>query len=250
MEAAGHLAKQRGAYVQTHLAENTAELKWVRELFPEARSYTDVYSNFGILGPKTLLAHAIYLDADERELLKRTDACLAHCPTSNLFLKSGLMPLRELMNMGLRAGLGSDVAGGPTLCPFEIMRSAIYVHNARRFVPGFSGGEVSPTTVFYLATLGGAKALRLEKLIGSLEPGKEADFVVLNTSHLSPLDAPDEAQKTPDALLSRLVFRADERMVERTYVRGRLLYHHQKPASGMRESDLMFPPASVESGRP
>ncbi len=129
------------------------------------------------------------------------------------------------------------------------MRSAIYVHNARRFVPGFSGGEVSPSTVFYLATLGGARALRLEELIGSLEPGKEADFVVLNTSHLSPVGQSDEAQKTPDALLSRLVFRADERMVEQAYVRGRLLYDDQKPASGMRESDLMFPPIPVQFGR-
>ncbi len=92
-------------------------MKSVRELFPEARSYTDVYSNFGILGPKTLLAHAIYLDAEERELLRRTDACLAHCPTSNLFLKSGLMPLRDLMNMGLRAGLGSERRGWSHVVP-------------------------------------------------------------------------------------------------------------------------------------
>lgn len=158
MKAVGDLAGQYGAYVQTHLAEHPAELQWVRALFPETRHYTDVYFRAGLLGPKTILAHAIHVSSDERRLLADTRTCLSHCPTSNLFLKSGLMPLRELLDTGLHIGLGSDVGGGPTLSPFEVMRSAIYVHTARRFLPDFGGGEISSATAFYLATLGGAQA--------------------------------------------------------------------------------------------
>jgi len=136
------------------------------------------------------------------------------------------MPVRELMNIGLRIGLGSDVGGGPTLSPFEVMRSAIYVHTARRFLPDFRGGDISPATVFYMATLGGARALRLEHEIGSLEPGKQADFIIVDPQKLNPL--PQEQEKdvkiAPETLLSRLIFRGDDRIVEKTYVRGDLCY--------------------------
>lgn len=224
MKAASELASQYGAYIQTHLAENLAEVEWVRELFPEARSYTDVYFSNGLLGPKSILAHAIHLDPDERHLLRDTDTCLSHCPTSNLFLHSGLMPLRELMDEGLRIGLGTDVGGGPTLSLFTVMRAAIYVHNARRFLPQFSGGKMLPSHAFYLATLGGAKALGLHKRIGSLDPGKEADFIVVNPQKLSPLSRGTETALSPETVLSRLVFRGDDRIVEQTYVRGRCCY--------------------------
>ncbi|MBZ0169573.1 Guanine deaminase [Candidatus Methylomirabilis lanthanidiphila] len=224
MRGVSDLASQYGAYIQTHLAENLAELQWVRELFPETRSYTDVYFGTGLLGPKTLLAHAIYVSSDERRLLADTGSCLSHCPASNLFLKSGLMPLRELMDMGLRIGVGSDVASGPTLSPFEAMRSAIYTHTARRFLPDFGGGDISPTTAFYLATLGGARALRLDDKIGSLVCGKEADFIIVNPQRLSPLPTEKWVEISPDTLLSRLIFCGDDRIVEQTYVRGTLCY--------------------------
>jgi guanine deaminase len=224
MRGVSDLAGQYGAYVQTHLAENRAELQWVRTLFPETRSYTDVYFGAGLLGPKTILAHAIHVTPDERRLLADTQSCLSHCPTSNLFLKSGLMPLRELLDMGLRIGLGSDVGGGPTLSPFEVMRSAIYTHTARRFLPDFGGGDISPATAFYMATLGGAQALRLDDKIGSLVRGKEADFIVVNPQRLSPLPPEKEPEILPDTLLSRLIFRGDDRIVEQTYVQGALCY--------------------------
>ena len=133
------------------------------------------------------------------------------------------MPLREVMDRGLTVGLGSDVGGGPTLSPFEVMRVALYVHTARRLLVG-TGGDMSPAMAFYLGTLGGAKALGLEDKIGSLEPGKEADFIVVNAEQLKPLPQNGGAEEGPETLLSRLIFRGDDRVVERSYVRGRLCY--------------------------
>lgn len=226
MEAVSGLARERGAYVQTHLSENSDEIEWVRQLFPESRNYTDVYARAGLLGPKTLLAHAIHIDQEEQRTLLAAEACLVHCPTSNLFLKSGLMPLAELVEMGQKVGLGSDVGGGPTLSPFSIMQAAIYVHNARRLLLGNGGFDVTPGLVLYLATLGGARALGLGRTTGSLEPGKDADFVVLDVS--SPDRAwPDRGEGELGELLSRLVFLSDDRNVEQTYVRGRLCYERQ-----------------------
>jgi guanine deaminase len=227
MEAVSGLARERGAYVQTHLSENSDEIKWVRRLFPESRNYTDVYARAGLLGPKTLLAHAIHIDQEEQRTLLAAEACLVHCPTSSLFLKSGLMPLAELVQMGQKVCLGSDVAGGPTLSPFSIMQAAIYVHNARRLLLGNGGIDVTPGLVLYLATLGGARALGLGTTTGSLEPGKDADFVVLKVPSLDQV-LPDRGQGELDKLLSRLVFLSDDRNVEQTYVRGRLCYERQQ----------------------
>ena len=237
MKAVSDLAGQYGAYIQTHLAEHPAELQWVKELFPEAHSYTDVYFGTGLLGSRTILAHAIYVNTDERRLLADTQSCLSHCPTSNLFLKSGLMPLRELLDRGLRIGLGSDVGGGPTLSPFEVMRSAIYVHTARRFLPDFGGGDISPTTAFYMATLGGAKALRLDDRIGSLDRGKEADFIIVDPQRLNPLPAETVPDLSPETLLSRIIFRGDDRIVEQSYVQGALCYDRRSYSPGFPLTD-------------
>jgi len=144
------------------------------------------------------------------------------------------MPLRELLDMGLRIGLGSDVGGGPTLSPFEVMRSAIYTHTARRFLPDFGGRDISPATAFYMATLGGAQALRLDDKIGSLVRGKEADFIVVNPQRLSPLPSEKEPEILPDTLLSRLIFRGDDRIVEQTYVQGALCYDRRTHGNNER----------------
>ncbi len=233
LDKVGALARERGAYVQTHLSENSGEIKWVKQLFPESRNYTDVYARAGLLGPKTLLAHAIHIDQDEQRALLAAEACLVHCPTSNLFLKSGLMHLAELLQMRHRVGLGSDVAGGPTLSPFSLMQAAIYVHNARCLPLANSGFDVTPGLVLYLATLGGARALGLGRTTGSLEPGKDADFVVLDLSSFDQSLA-NRGEGEVDKLLSRLVFLSDDRNVEQTYVRGRLCYERQQRNSAKR----------------
>jgi guanine deaminase len=145
------------------------------------------------------------------------------------------MPLRELLDMGLHIGLGSDVGGGPTLSPFEVMRSAIYVHTARRFLPDFGGGDISPTTALYMATLGGAKALGLDDKIGSLACGKEADFIIVNPQRLSPLPAEKAMDISPDTLISSMIFRGDDRIVEQAYVRGALCYDRGSRGNNERQ---------------
>ena len=230
MKNVGRLSRhlqESGVYVQTHLSENQNEVAWVKELFPEAQDYTDVYEKTGLLGPKTLLAHAIYISARERNVLLDAQAALVHCPTSNLFLKSGLMPLSDLLHMKQKVALGSDVAGGPTLCPFSVMQSAIYVHNSRRFLTAEADSDLTPATVFYLATLGGARALGLDTITGSLEPGKHADFIVLDVSSFQDLPS-DSGLGELERLLSRLVFLGDDRIVDQTYVQGRLCYKRQE----------------------
>ncbi len=226
MREAARMARANGVHIQTHLAENRAEVEWVRKLFPKAASYAHVYESAGMLTPKTILAHCIYLGARERSLIAHNGCGVAHCPASNLFLKSGMMPLREMLDSGLRIGLGSDVAGGPTLDPFAAMRAAIYVASARAFASGVRARAraIDVSTAFFLATMGGAAALGLERVTGNLAPGKDADFVVINPEVFDGGRGVYPEVDSADAILSRLVFLGDERAVEMTYVRGRRCY--------------------------
>lgn len=234
MRAVGRLSgelEKVGVYLQTHLSESLSEVAWVRELFPEARDYTEVYERAGLLGPRPLLAHAIHINERERNVILDAHASLVHCPTSNLCLQSGLMPVSELLQKEQKIALGSDVAGGPTLCPFSVVRAAIYVHNARRFLfADLNGIEVTPATVLYLLTLGGACALGLDALTDSLESGKDADFVVLDVSAFEELPSSSWSDRFGD-LLSRFVFLGDGRMVEQTYIQGRCCYERQAEVS-------------------
>jgi guanine deaminase len=131
LSGAGRLAEKHGAYVQTHLSENLDELQWVRDLFPEARDYTDVYARAGLLGPRTLLGHCIHLAPEERRTLRDTGAAVVHCPNSNAFLKSGIMPLRRWLDEDLTVGLGTDVGAGPTLSLWSEMAMAVHASKLR-----------------------------------------------------------------------------------------------------------------------
>jgi guanine deaminase len=138
--------------------------------------------------------------------------------------------------MGLRIGLGSDAGGGPTLSPFEVMRSAMYVHTARRFLPDFRSGDIPSATAFYLATLGGAQALGLDGRIGSLTCGKEADFIIVNPQKLSPVPTEKATDISPETLFSRMIFLGDDRIVEQTYVRGVLCHDRRSHGNNERQS--------------
>ncbi len=226
MREAARMARASGAYIQTHLAENRAEVEWVRRLFPKAASYTNVYENAGMLTERTVLAHCIYLGARERLLIARNRCGVAHCPASNLFLQSGMMPLREMLDSGLRIGLGSDVAGGPTLDPFATMRTAVYVATARALAPGSRARArmIGVSTAFFLATMGGATALGLEGVTGNLAPGKDADFAVINPKLFDGGCGVYGQADNAETIVSQLVFLGDERAVEMTFVRGRRCY--------------------------
>jgi guanine deaminase len=224
LRESAHLAATTGAYWQTHLAEDRAEIEEVRGLFPEALDYTDVYERAGGLTPRAILGHAIHLSDREIGRLVETGAVVAHCPASNLFLASGAMPLARYLSAGMRVGLGSDVAAGPDVSMFGIMRAGAYTQNAMHGMGLIADEALPPATWLQLGTLGGAEALGLGDSIGSVEEGKEADLIVVDPSTTMPLpDLGASVDDGPDEILSRLIYRSHPDMVRGAWVRGRLL---------------------------
>ncbi len=214
------LAKATGTYWQTHLSEDRGEIAEVARLFPEALDYVDVYERSGGLGARAILAHAVHLSDRELGRLVATGSSVAHCPASNLFLASGVMPLGRYLDAGLRVGLGSDVAGGPDLSIFTVMRTGFYVQHARAVAGQGSGPVLGPLDWLRLGSLDGARALGLDGVIGSLEAGKEADLIAIDPAFVAPL-AGQAADDDPNDLASRLIFRSHPDMVRAAWVRGR-----------------------------
>lgn len=226
------LARRYDAYWQTHIAEDAGEIAEVARLFPDARDYLDVYDRAGALGERTILAHAIHLSARELARLVESRSRIAHCPASNLFLGAGLMPLGEYRDAGAHVGIGSDVAGGPELSLFSVMRAGAYVQGAFRGEAALRGetderAVLGPLDWLRLGTLDGAHALGLERTTGSLEVGKEADLIAVDPGMSDPLPGADtaeaDASDDPEELMSRLIFRPHPAMVRAAWVRGRLL---------------------------
>jgi len=216
------LARSTGAYWQTHLAEDRAELREVARVHPEASDYVDVYDRAGGLGPRTILAHAIHLSEREVARLAETDTAIAHCPASNLFLSSGAMPLARYQAAGIRIGLGSDVSAGPELSIFANIRAGANTQSGLHVLADGRGPEpLGPLDWLRLATLGGARALGLDAEIGSLEAGKEADVIAVDPRLVAPVPGVDSGD--PAEIMSRLAFRPHPDMVRAAWVRGRLL---------------------------
>lgn len=209
MGGASKLAREAGAYIQTHIAETLSENERVRELFPKYKNCTDLYEAVGILGPKSILAHAVYMSDEEYKKLAKTKTKIAHCPTSNLFLKSGRMPVEKVERSGCEYGLGTDVGAGTSMSVFAEMRHADYVQ---------VDSSVSPEKAFWLATTGGARALSMGVDIGSLDEGKFADFAVIDIAGIDPNYR--LADLAADEILSLLMYRGDGNAVEATYVAG------------------------------
>jgi guanine deaminase len=230
MSEAGLLAKKFDAYVQTHLSENLHEIEVVRSRFPKHASYTAVYEACGLLSDRTVLGHCIHLSDEEIQLLVESKSVVAHCPTSNLFINSGIMPLDRLLDAGLRIGLASDVAGGPELDLWRVMRCAIESQKARSF---YQPGTRVPSTaeVFHLATQGGARALGKESLIGTLDVGKEADIVVLDLAHVLPYGGRGNMHSdlSAEEVITLLVYRGGPQAVIETFVRGASVYRAPAP---------------------
>jgi guanine deaminase len=215
------LAASHGATWQTHVSEDELEIARVAELFPDAADYVDVYELAGALGPRALLAHAIHLSEREVERVVSTGTAVAHCPVSNMFIASGVMPLARYVDAGIRVGLGSDVAGAPDLSIVTQMREGFYQQSSRAATtPGYAPFP-DPLAWLRLGTLGGAEALGLDAVIGSLEIGKEADIIVVEPSMTDPPEAVEATEV--DAIVSRLIFRERPGMVRGAWVRGRRL---------------------------
>jgi guanine deaminase len=225
LQLAGELARaQPGLYIQSHVAENVDEVRWVAELFPEARSYLDVYDRHGLLRERALYAHCIHLDAADRQRLADSGATAVVCPTSNLFLGSGLFDFDAALGAGMALALGTDVGGGPSFSMFTAMRSAHEIARLR-------GKAVGALSLWHWATRGAAQALGWGGAVGMLEPGHDADVIVLDPS-ATPLLARRtrhlRQRETIEELLFALLVLADDRAVRQTYVAGR----PAKPAAG------------------
>jgi guanine deaminase len=227
LERSASLARELGCWWQTHVSEDVGEIAEVARLFPEARDYVDVYDRAGGLGERSILAHAIHLSAREEARLAETGTRIAHCPTSNLFIGAGVMPLAARLAAGLTVGLGSDVSGGAELSLFGVMRMGAYAQQARRTLSGEGATPaLSPLDWLRLATLDGARALGLEGRIGSVEVGKEADLIAVDPARTAPLGPGlDDLERLddPELLVGRLIFRADPSMIRGAWVRGRRL---------------------------
>lgn len=218
MSGLGELRRQHPTvYLHTHLSEQLGEIAAVKAQFPWATDYTQVYERFGLLGSRTILAHGIHLCDDELVRLKGLDASLAHCPSSNFFLKSGRFRLMDVLRRQLRLGLGSDVGAGPELFLLTVMKDAQYMQ---------SDTLVPLATLFYLATLGGAEALHQGHRLGNFNSGKEADFVVLDlpATPVSLYKPPVQSPGDSEALLSRLVYQGHQHWISETYIRGQRVY--------------------------
>jgi guanine deaminase len=221
LEAAGQLKQEfPDAWVHTHISENRNEVAWVQELFPEAAEYADVYDRYGLLSERTVLAHGVWLTPEELDLLSRRGTRISHCPNSNLFLGSGLFPLHRVLAAGVIVGLGSDIGAGTTPSLFNAMADAYKVQQVQNV-------SLSPFHLWYLATLGGARALTLDGETGSLEAGKSADFLVLDLS-ATPLLAMRTGRATSlEDLLAGLIFMGDDRAVERSFIAGQCVSTRQ-----------------------
>ena len=229
MAGAAALAADSGCAVQTHLSENLAEIDCVRTLFPEAFSYTDVYRRAGLLGPRSVFGHAVHLTPDELDLMAASGSTVAHCPTSNFFLNSGLCPLDQLRQAGIRVGLGSDVAGGPELNLWQVMRSAIETQKARRFHDS-SVPELTPAQALHLATAGGADVTGQGGITGSLTPGLEADLALFDLNAVLPMQGRfTTPEAAPETIAALMVYRGGPQALRGAWVRGRRVGAGRKP---------------------
>lgn len=214
LQLCGELARAYpDVFVQSHVAENTDEIAWAKALFPRSRSYLDVYDHYGLLRPRAMYGHCIWLDGRDRERMAETGTAVALCPTSNLFLGSGLFDFGAADAAGLSLSLATDVGGGTAFSMLQTMNEVYKV--------GRMGGTYLPALrMFYLATLGGARSMQLEGTIGNFTGGTEADFIVLD-----PQATPILARRTAQAdsleeLLFAFAMLGDDRTVAATYVAG------------------------------
>jgi len=217
LEASGALlAEHPGCYLETHLSENPREIETVKRLFPEATDYLDVYERHGLLGPKSLFGHCIHLSEREWGSLSKTRSIAVSCPTSNLFLGSGLFDLQSARrpDRPVRVGVATDIGGGTSYSMLRTLSEAYKVSQLK-------GYSIDPYLAFYMMTLANAQALSLDHLIGSFEPGREADIVVLDARATPAMAHRMEAARELADELFVLIVMGDERAVSATYVMGR-----------------------------
>lgn len=221
LEGLGNLAKKYEIPVQSHLNENTSEIIWVSELFPESKNYSSVYNDFGLFGQTTtIMGHCVYNNQDEMELMAENGVYVAHCPYSNLNLSSGMMKTRKYLDMNIPVGLGSDISGGHSLNMTSVIIAAIKMS---KMVWLESEKQLDPLTLseaFYLATKGGGS---LFGKVGSFEEGYEFDALIIDDSSLT-----FGSDLTLDQRLQKFIYIGDDRNILERYVSGSQIKEPQK----------------------
>ncbi|MBD3156400.1 amidohydrolase family protein [Candidatus Peregrinibacteria bacterium] len=208
MRQLAEIAQRYNCYIQTHLSENDDEIALVKKLFPEYRHYTDVYKQAGLLGEKTIVGHVIHCHEEELTILKETGTQIAHCPTSNVALKSGTMPLDDIVRHHIPFALGTDVGAGPKTSMLDVMRAFLDVHDSV---------HATPTAALYYATKSGAQVLGYSDETGSLDIKKSADFLILKEYK--------QIDQSLDEYIRFLTHKSDyDTIVEKTYYKGKALF--------------------------
>ncbi|HJD43864.1 MAG TPA: guanine deaminase [Candidatus Paenalcaligenes intestinipullorum] len=222
LDGCAQLAKQYSdIYIQTHVAESKAEIAWVHSLFPEHNSYLDIYDHYGLLRPKAVYGHCIWFDERDRARMRDTQSVAAHCPTSNFFLGSGLFSAKEAEAADMLYSLATDVGAGTSFSLLATMNEAYKVARLQQhYLPALQ--------MFYLCTYGSAKALQLEHQIGTLLPGHEADFVVLDPRATPLLARRAEHYNSLEEMLFGLAMLGDDRAVYATVAGGKVV-HQRSP---------------------
>ncbi|QWK77994.1 guanine deaminase [Ochrobactrum sp. BTU1] len=217
LEASQVLAREHPeCFIQTHLSENHEEIEFTKSLYPDAPDYLGIYEHYGLLGSKTLLGHSIHLEEREVKVMAETGSIAVFCPTSNLFLGSGLFDRDRLKASGVRMSVATDVGGGTSFSMLRTMDEGYKVLQLR-------GSRLNPFQSFYMMTLGNARALSMEDKIGTLDEGTEADIVVLDSAATSPMRLRMAAGATLEQELFLLQTVGDDRAIVETYVAGKPL---------------------------
>lgn len=222
LERAGQLkAEFPDVYVHTHLSENKDEIAWVKDLFPHQNGYLDVYHHYGLTGQRSVFAHCVHLEDTEWKCMHDTNSAIAFCPTSNLFLGSGLFPLKKTWDQQVKVGLGTDIGAGTSFSLLQTVNEAYKVQQLQ-------GDKLSAYESLYHATLGGAKALDLDDKLGNFTVGKEADFVVLDLKATALQQLRQSRAKSIEDSLFALFTMGDDRNIEATYIYGQKAYQQNQ----------------------
>jgi guanine deaminase len=230
LAAAGLLAREfPEVLIQSHVAENVAEVAWAQELFPDARSYLDIYDRYGLVRERSIYAHCIHFDAADRRRMAQSGAAAAFCPSSNLYLGSGLFDIAASDAAGMRFSIATDVGGGTSFSMLRTLGDAYKVSQS-------SGQHLSALRAFYLATRGAARALGLEGRIGSFTAGCEADFIALNLCAPALLARRMSSSSTLEEKLLILMTLGDDRAVSATYILGERVHADMAPPPPMPDN--------------
>ena len=216
MNALGNLAEKYDVKVQSHLSENKGEIAWVKDLHPESKNYADVYDKAKLFGQQpTVMAHCIYVTEDEMDLMAKNQVYVAHCPTSNFNLSSGIAPIRKFLNKNIPVGIGTDISAGHTVSMMTTIVTAIQASKMYWLYVNDDEECLSTTEAFYLATKGGGSFFGK---VGSFEKDYEFDALVIDDSSLS-----DYNKRTIEERIQRFIYTGDDRQISKRYVRGKEL---------------------------